>query len=346
LFRLVKEAPVIMSFWNNADFAFQHHTHDSINDEIWRESAEIHKEKGFNPVELATSGTYGAQQAMLCAAALPAASTLRRASVACLRPVEVLPWVPDVLGSEWDHAEAIHIVGMAYAGFIKGISDRDFPLEEYVKASKGSWRDFAQMYVSLVICGDQAYYEPLCPILDYFGSKSRLCLFDLCRASLVKRSEENANRKYRDKPPPFKDYPHACPYCEHPKSQRWTWERLRHSKARVVIALGQVVEHGLLNLFRKQKQCVWDALSCTPWHQHPKNSMPPLWTKRYADARLKLGARLQTPTFWRVGPSMRKEASWHVIPIYHPTAAQQPGNDPGYEKTVRFLSQLRAHGAI
>jgi hypothetical protein len=170
-----------VSFWRTADLAFQHGAQDSINDEIWRESPKMHEDVGLRHPELAASEAYGAQHAMLPADA------------------SVLPWVPDVLGSEWDHPEAVHIVGMAYAGFIEGIGARHFPLEEYVKASERRWRDFARTYLSLVICDDQAYYEPLCPILEYFGSKSRFCLFDLCRASLVKR-ERNVRR---DRPVSF-----------------------------------------------------------------------------------------------------------------------------------------------
>jgi len=192
-----------MSFWDNADFAFQHHAHDSINDEIWRESAKIHEEMEFKPDDLAAPGAYGAQQAML-----PNGS--------------VLPWVPDVLGSEWTDCEAVHVVGMAYAGFIEEFSsNRHFPLKEYVKASNESWHNFAQMYLCQVISNnDRAYYEPLSHILEYFQSKSRFCLYDLSRASLVQRGKENARGKRRDKPLSQKGYPYAAPYCDHPKSRR------------------------------------------------------------------------------------------------------------------------------
>jgi len=315
-----------MSFWNYADFAFQHEMVDPINDEIWSQSVKIHGEKGFTPAELAASG-YGAQQAMLPAEA------------------SVLPWVPDVLGSEWDHPEAVHIVGMAYAGFIKELSDRCFPLEEYVKDSKGSWRDFARTYLSLVIRGDQKYYEPLCPVLEYFASsgRSRFCLFDLCRASLVKRE---VNRP-RDKPIRLsKADPLAqkcvASYCEHRESQRWTWDRLSgglasnpKSSARPVIALGLTAEHGLLKLFLGNKQHIWDSSAeRKPWSDRSKNSASPLWTVNYAGS--KLGKRLQSPTWWCVGPSLY-EAKWHIIPIYHPSFVSRSCYDPGYKRTLERL---------
>jgi len=165
-----------MSFWNNAEFAFQRQSADSINQQIWNRSAKIHEREGFRPVDLAAIGSVGAQQAMLDEDLFgPEADGL------------VLPWVPDVLGAEWCHSEAVHIVGSAYAGFIKGISNRNLAFSDYLGAS--NWHDFADMFLGQVIQGDCAYYEPLCPILDFFGSNRRFSLFDLCRASLVKRGE-------------------------------------------------------------------------------------------------------------------------------------------------------------
>jgi hypothetical protein len=43
-----------------------------------------------------------------------------------------LPWVPDVLGSQWNHEKSVHIVGSAYAGFLQGISKRSFPFDAYL----------------------------------------------------------------------------------------------------------------------------------------------------------------------------------------------------------------------
>jgi len=311
-----------MSFWDDADFAFQHAAQDSINDEIWQTSASIHEEEGFTPSEIAESGC-GAQQAMLA---------------------PVLPWVPDVLGSEWDHPKAVHIVGIAYAGFIREISNRCFPTEEYMTASKGSWRDFARLYLSLVIRCDQAYYEPLCPILERFSSKSRFCLFDLCRASLVKRE---ANRPH-DRPLQTKDsLSQKCvaSYCERSESQRWTWNRLSvgvvtETKAspRTVVALGWAAEHGLLNLFLKNKQCIWDSSTGTRWLGTSKNSASPVWTVHYARSGSTLRNRLQIPVWWCVGPSPH-DVRWQVIPVYHPSVVSR--YDPRYRLTLRLLDAVR-----
>ena len=322
-----------MSFWDTADFAFQHGAQDSINDNIWLESAKIHEKVGFKPPEISASG-YGAQQAML-----PDGS--------------VLPWVPDVLGSEWDHPEAVHIVGMAYAGFIREISNRCFPLEEYVRASKGNWRDFARAYLSLVICGDEAYYEPLCPLLKYFGSKSRSCLFDLCRASLVKREVGRPHDRLIPQPKKTDPLSQKCgaSYCELSESQQWTWDRLSSgfateakSAARAVIVLGFVAEHGLLNLFQEKGQYVWDASSHKQWNRH-RDSASPLWTWHYAGSgrdwhdTLKLGRRLQPhpPTWWCVGPSFG-DVRWRVIPVCHPSKVSR--YDPRYRRTLKLLSTV------
>lgn len=326
-----------MSFWNKADLAFQHEAEDSINDEIWSQSAKVHQEEGFRSTDL-TPGCYGAQQAMLDSAIFgPPANGL------------VLPWVPDILGSEWNHPEAIHIAGLAYAGFIKGISKRCFPFDDYLRASKGHWHEFAELFLRHVIDGDSAYYEPLCPILEALGGRSRFSLFDLCRASLVKRGEGTVGRFDKVFSPSKKDVDSqkcVASYCERAESLRWTWDRLRRSRARLVIVLGTAAEHGLLNLLLREHQSIWDFASNKRWCGHT-GSASPGWTVNYAGSGSKrrdpltLGRRLDSPTWWCVGSDMQNPR-WHVVPIYHPSSRERRRIDPRYERTLKFLGGIMA----
>ena len=129
-----------MSFWSTADFAFQRKLPDPINEEILAESVTMQtKLDGSNHRGLARAATkpwHGAQQSMLDPWILgPAAAGL------------VLPWVPDVLGVQWSHEDAVHIVGSAYAGFIQGISKRSLPFGAYLSTSQLPWHDFSDLYL-------------------------------------------------------------------------------------------------------------------------------------------------------------------------------------------------------
>jgi uracil-DNA glycosylase len=318
---------VHMSFWSNADLAFQHKTEDAINEEIWTQSAKIHQEIGFRPTDLGPD-RYGARQAMLDPNVLgPSADGL------------VLPWVPDILGSEWNHEKAVHVVGLAYAGFIEGISKRSFPFDDYLRASKGHWHGFADLYLGHVIDGDSAYYEPLAPILEAFGSRSRFSLFDLCRASLVRRGKGTAGRFDQPCSPSNKDPDSqqcVASYCERAESRRWTRDRLQQSRACLIVVLGTAAEHGLLNLFSSEHQAIWDSGSNKRRKPHYRSASPG-WTVSYAGSHWTLGKRLESPTWWCVGSEMQK-ARWHVVPIYHPARREK---DHLYERTVKLLRMAR-----
>lgn len=335
-----------MSFWNNADYAFQHNGQDSINEDIWARSAGIHKRGNFTPASLA-AGCYGAQQAMMD----PAVLGQTAAGV-------VLPWVPDVLGANWEDERAVHVVGWAYAGFIKEISSRDLAFRDYLKASEAHWHKFADVYLRHVIQGDCKYYEPLSQILEFFatkaGGRGMFSVFDLCRASLVKRGQIDKYGRRFDSVialagDDIKSQECVAEYCECSESQRWTWDRLGGSAATLVIVLGITAEHGLLmNLLQQeQKLYIWDAVSGKSWQPHA-NSASPLWTVNYAGSgpdwkpRLTIGERLKSPTWWCVGPQ-RGKARWHVIPIYHPSGAEgRFPKDPGYKTSIQYLDKVAA----
>lgn len=336
-----------MSFWNNADYAFKRNAQDCINEEIWAKSADIHKHGIFTPASLAAAGCYGAQQAMMDPVVVGQAA----AGI-------VLPWVPDILGANWKDARAVHVVGWAYAGFVKEISSRYLPFSDYLQASKAHWKDFADLYLRHVIQGDCDYYEPLSPILEFFASKTggrdMFSVFDLCRASLVKRGQVDKSRRRFDTVIPLtnrdaKSQKSVAEYCECIESQRWTWDRLSGSAATLVVVLGFTSEHGLLmNLLKQeQKPYIWDAVSGKPWQPHAKSTSP-LWTVNYAGSgpdwkpTLTIAERLKSPTWWCVGPQLG-EARWHVIPIYHPSGAEgRFAKDPGYKTSIQYLDKVTA----
>jgi hypothetical protein len=313
-----------MSFWSFADFAFQRKLLDPINEEIWAESVTMQtKLDGLNHCDLARDATkpwHGAQQSMLEASIFgPAADGL------------VLPWVPDVLGCQWSHEDAVHIIGSAYAGFIQGISKRRLPFGAYLSTSRLPWHDFSELYLKYVIQGDCDYYEPLCPILELFGSTSRFSLFDLCRASLITRMQGARI----DKPISLiRDDDAQKLFASHADCQvEWTWRRLRDS-GRYVVALGFTAEYGLLRLLHDKGCQIKDSVAHVPWNprQHRKGFA---WTVNYPAQTIE--SRLESGAYWEVSHGQRR---WKVIPIFHPQYAEGRQKDPGYEKTLRFLKAV------
>jgi hypothetical protein len=243
----------------------------------------------------------------------------------------VLPWVPDVLGCQWDHDNAVHIVGSAYAGFIQGISKRRLTFDGYLRTSRLLWHDFAELYLKHVIQGDCDYYEPLCPVLELFGSKSRFSLLDLCRASLITRAPGSRV----DNPISLKGDDDAQKlFARHADCQtEWTWKRLEHVRG-CIIALGFTAEYGLLRLFSKKGCRIEDSATNRPYK--PKTHQTDFaWTVKYPAKTIK--SRLTSKTYWNVEHGERR---WKVIPIYHPQFAEGRRKDPGYEKTLRFLEAV------
>lgn len=115
--------------------------HDEINDDIWRDSPAV--QRSVQPPEvLGAPGAVGAQQAMIDGD-------------------DVLPWVPDLIGSNWRNKNALIIVGSAYAGFIREFSGRGatMPLSDYRTAR--TWQDFQERFVATVVHPDVNYYRRL-----------------------------------------------------------------------------------------------------------------------------------------------------------------------------------------
>jgi hypothetical protein len=255
--------------------------------------------------------------------------------------------VPDLIGEDWRHPDAVHVVGMAYAGFILGLSKRNLPVADYASASREPWHVFAEAFVKHVVRGADRFYEPLADIFSCFGTTSRFTLFDLCRASLVRRGAPKPGQS-RFAAPARVDTPLKlgkpdrlaqetfAKYAEHQKSEGWTWARLEQSAGKIVIALGLTSEHGLLRLFRRRNLKIWAEPSGKLWEARtfePEFS----WCVNYA-GRSTLGSRLKSHSWWGIGAEVGSPR-WCVVPIYHPSVVNQ--HDPGYGKTRSLVAAVR-----
>jgi hypothetical protein len=126
-------------FWHDLEGA------DPLNQVIWDESVAVQLQIG-PPDQLRAVNSIGAQQAMIEGAAY--------SHIPCL------PWVPDLLVTDWKAASAILVVGSAYAGFIREYSGGNgMPLAEYARAyDKGSVKLFIDSFKNNVIA-NWAYYD-------------------------------------------------------------------------------------------------------------------------------------------------------------------------------------------
>src|SRR5271169_4861651 len=87
-------------YWINSECC----SDGALNEEIWSRSVAVQR-LIQSPEETCKEGTFGAQQAMVNGQA-------------------VLPWPPDLLGSDWSKPGSWLIIGSAYAGFIREFSRR------------------------------------------------------------------------------------------------------------------------------------------------------------------------------------------------------------------------------
>lgn len=204
---------------------------DQLNADIWQHSPTLQRHiQSLHPV--LSAGSIGAQQAMIDG-----------------EPDTVLPWVPDLIGKDWEEENSILIVGSAYAGFIKECSGRpaSMPLSTYRQAQTAE--DFQQAFFQWVVVPDRRYYSRIPPMLPENWGPSKIALFDLCRASFVqrtnglKRKDDQGDPVVREHSQIFHDYTMMGQAAE------WTWQRIVRSKAYRIVALGTIAEHGLLRLF-------------------------------------------------------------------------------------------------
>ncbi|MCE5306810.1 MAG: hypothetical protein LLG20_04140 [Acidobacteriales bacterium] len=316
----------MQNFWAKVKLACMTGVADRTNEDIWASSAVIHQQLGFHPGLFVAPGSVGPQQAMLDPAIHP-----------WLPPNCVAPWVPDLLGEEWTHPNAVLVVGSALAGFIGGYSRRDqvMELSDYFAAQ--TWQAFQRVFFRDVVSGDEDYYERLCPLLNH---PRRFACFDLVRCSLVvraaatahRRRDENINTRWPDHRAVF------ARYAEHPKSKQWATARLLDSHARLIIALGFTAEYGLVRLVADLGMRVRDSQTGLLW-QERRLREPGNWTYGYpGGSGRSLASRYTPPCWWQVEDPATGSPRWAIVPLVHPSSW---GSDPGYRKSRSLIAAAR-----
>jgi hypothetical protein len=254
-----------------------------------------------------------------------------------LPPDWAAPWVPDLLGEEWTHPNAVLVAGSALAGFIGRYSRRDHVMElkDYLGAQ--DWRSFQRIFFRDVVSGDDDYYERLCPLLNH---PSRFACFDLVRCSLVvrsvataqRRSDENINTRWQNHRAAF------ARYAKHPKSEEWTMARILGSQARLIIALGFTAEYGLVRLAAGLGMRVRDSLTGRLW-QERRLRQPDNWTYGYpGGSGRSLTRRYTPPCWWQVEDPATGAPRWAIVPVVHPSSW---GDDPGYRQSRLLVAAAR-----
>ena len=308
-----------MNFWDPKHFDFT----DALNQEIWEHLPKVQQQ--IQPIEVLTkSGSVGAQQAML--------GTDLLAQRGC-----PLPWVPDLVGKESQNKNGVMVVGLAYAGFIREYSGRpaSMLLSDYSGAS--SVEDFQRLFIRDVVDKDSAYYNPIQNLCSIVGSSARLALLDLCRASFVKRGAGTSKRGDCSKSINIKqNFLKYENYVENKAAMGWLWRRFANSTAKQVIALGLNAEHGLLQMFDKQKMKITQG-----GHRFiPKKFAQGGWAVPYADPDKNLRYWLNNSTWWTVqGTINGVERIWYVLPVYHPAVYNR--YDPDYTQSKLVLKEMQ-----
>lgn len=305
-----------MTFWREGWLSGD----DAINGEIWERSPAVQRSI-HPPAQLLPPGSVGAQQAMLPG-----------------NPSAILPWAPDVLGSEWNESASVTIIGSAYAGFIRECSTRrnTLPVDSYIDSQ--NWQEFASQFRDCVIEGDRSYYEPLAQLVRLatgHNDARGVALLDVCRASFVRRDAEGPSRRDESGDRVVLAAPATFErYAEHDASHRWTWDRLISGQARRVIALGTIAEHGLLRLFARAGCRIHQSISGAECRLRPY----PLgcWVRRYASTGSTLGGWLASGGCWVVThDGLARE--WRVLPVAHPARSLAGG---GYAQAAEVVKRM------
>jgi hypothetical protein len=313
-------------FWTKAKLLSSTQATDVVNEDIWASSVAVHSQPGGENM-LLLPGSVGPQQAMLDPTIHP-----------WLSSGTIAPWVPDLLGEEWTHPNAVFVVGSALAGFIQRYSSRDnvMSLDAYLAAH--DWKSFQKAFLRDVVISDGDYYEKLCPLINH---GSRFAVFDIARYSLVVRGalqggarrDENINTRLLDHRTVF------AQYAEHPKSKQWTKARLTSSRARIIIALGFTAEYALVRLFADMGMRVRDSLTQAIWKQRVLRE-PDNWTYGYPGGSRDrpLGRRYSPPSWWQIDDPGTGTPRWALVPVVHPSSR---GDDPDYHKSRRLIAAVR-----
>jgi uracil-DNA glycosylase len=308
---------------------------DTVNDRIWSDSP--HEQATIQqPGSLQSPGSIGAQQIMVDGLATS------------------LPWLPDLVGLNWKRPESLIIIGSAYAPFIRGISKRRYtlPLSEYLDARCAD--DFLIRFLENVVIPDPSYYAKIELLAASQENQAGIVLLDLCRASYTFRGsrigknglDRAAEFTFRDTIKGQKNAAAAVrsrqlftAYVESKQQRAWTLARLMESRARRIVALGSIAEHGLLKL-------LWDCgvrtihRMSTPgeaWHPNPDHSGR--WVLQYACKGQTLEQWLVRKDWWVVkGRLNGEEREWHLLPTMHPAARN--AKDKDYSRTRALITRM------
>lgn len=285
---------------------------DVLGEAIFRESVDKQLQIQPPDQEAVSHDFFGAEQAMLT-----------EGVVQNLDHTTVLPWVPDIVGANWLAPQAVFVVGLAYAGFIKEYCRRHFsmPLAEY-HAQQHNAAGFMECFMNRVATpNDPAYYGKIERLLDEAHVESKSwCLLDLCRASMVRRvftngaivddsRERNIARSAKTRKV-FEDYFSA--------NKNWTRIRFELSASGHVVSLGRAAECGVLRLLlsdnwlqNPQVEPIARAGFCPPAGNHSPSLLPD-WVAR------NLGPK---PRLWRIRGKLKgKWREWILVALAHPSA--------------------------
>ena len=301
-------------FWNPAAFDFA----DSLNLDIFLNSVRVQKQ------EIGLPDVYGAQQAM--------------------RAVGALPWIPDPVGRNWKHRDSILFCGSSYAGIFRPFSTRGrttgrvVPVQDY--AEMDSLRSLQTLFLTQIMARNgygpaDRYYGPIEQLCASLPDASRIALFDLCRASYVKRTIESGREIHLADGKIVEERPDIFSrYVESETPADWLWRRLTGGTAVRLVALGTVAEHGLLRLFQRRGMEIYlGQLGPFSFSEADLRDTSGSWLKVHAYTRLKCGPKrletllgqkanlaywLQTPAWWSIRRPDEVEEAWRLLPTYHP----------------------------
>jgi hypothetical protein len=316
-----------VSFWDRALFEF----YDALNRDIFDNSVQVQiREIGK------TSSTCGAQQAMV-------------------RP-DPLRWILDPVGVNWKSAEAILFCGSSYAGIFSPFSSRPgartMPVEKYAEAD--TLKAFQGVFFDNIIDPPtpansrdrrpvpqtDAYYGPIEKLSACLPNASYIVLFDLCRASFVRRLQVNGTVKDKSSDRVIRD---ACAtfvkYVESDTPSEWLWRRISGGKARRLVALGSIAEHGLLRLFQRRGFSIYlKDLGPIAFPDAVLKANDGKWVADYAYEWLRHNDRelvriagplqleywLRKCEWWSIRAEDSREI-WRLLPVYHPTSRRLTG---------------------
>ena len=291
-----------MLFWSVDKFDLA----DSLNDEIWRLSpargSELKRRLRLN----------------LCGG-------LQEISPG--RNSEPLPWVPDLVGRRSHGARGILVVGSAYAPFIRPWARRSAYIDPLDYRSAKDAGEFLRKFISAVVVGDPAYYDPLAQLLSGIAPADYVLLTDLCRASFVRLDGTRAlagDAVVKSAPEVYAAYVRA--------GEDWTWQRIQQCAGRLIVTLGAVAEHALLEIFRRRGYVL--SIPAAPHVSYA--AVEPGATGSITRPMTSGRERLRSGWWWRAG---RGASHYHLAAVIHPSYRNV--HDPGFENSRALIIAAR-----